>query len=87
MSADPEQLARFAHVEPPPALDAWVRSRLEDAVAARARRTPAPAHSTRARVPQSIPLAERVALAVGFVACSVQASGFVLRWVWSALGR
>ena len=33
MSPDPEQLARFARVEPPAELDAWVRSRLRAAVA------------------------------------------------------
>jgi hypothetical protein len=40
---------------------------------------------TTPRVPASMPLAERLALAVGAVACGVQASGFVLRVVWNAL--
>jgi hypothetical protein len=32
-----------------------------------------------------MPLAERLALAVGAVACGVQASALVLRVVWNAL--
>jgi hypothetical protein len=41
--------------------------------------------ATTTRVPASMPLAERVALAVGAVACGVQASALVLRVVWTAL--
>jgi hypothetical protein len=77
LSRDTEELARFARVEPPAELDAWVRAQLRAAVAERAHATP--------RVPASMPLAERLALAVGALACGVQASGFVLRAVWNVL--
>jgi hypothetical protein len=48
-------------------------------------RAPEPSRATPARVPVSIPLAERLVLALGAVACAVQASGLVIRIVWSAL--
>lgn len=38
LSPDPEELARFARVEPPPELDAWMRDRLRAAVAQQATR-------------------------------------------------
>lgn len=102
---DTEELARFARVEPPAELDAWVRAQLRAAVAERAHPTQvdamgrAPAHDENGlharsgepmrtatpRVPASMPLAERLALAVGALACGVQASGFVLRAVWNVL--
>jgi hypothetical protein len=105
LSRDTEELARFARVEPPAELDAWVRARLRAAVAERAHHarvdvmSGAPAHddsglrarsgepmrTATPRVPASMPLAERLALAVGAVACGVQASGFVLRAVWNVL--
>jgi hypothetical protein len=103
MSPDP--LARFARVEPPAELDAWVRERMRAAVAQHAHPAPAgtaaraaaqdprssharagqPARTAARRVPASMPLAERLALAVGAVACGVQASALVLRVVWSVL--
>jgi hypothetical protein len=112
MSPDLDELARFAHVEPPAQLDAWVRARLRAAVAERAAdgasgavaprsalaapsepchgvsREPSRAAASRtmpARTPVAVPLVERVALAVGAVACGVQASGLVIRVLWSVL--
>jgi len=108
LSPDTEDLARFARVEPPAELDAWVRARLRAAVAehapaASSAAVPVSARNERsygvspepsraplprrvpARVAASVPLVERLALAVGAVACGVQASGFVLRVVWNAL--
>lgn len=103
MSPDP--LARFARVEPPAELDAWVRERMRAAVAQHAqparaataagaaaqdhRRSPArageAARATTPRTAASMPLAERLALAAGAVACGVQASALVLRVVWNVL--
>ncbi|HTV20344.1 MAG TPA: hypothetical protein VMG12_16790 [Polyangiaceae bacterium] len=87
MSPDPEQLARFASVEPPPELDAWVRARLRAAVAEQARVSAVPraADTAPARAPVSVPLIERLALAVGIVACGVQASGVLVRVFWTAV--
>jgi hypothetical protein len=101
MSTDRVELARFAHVEPPAELDAWVRTRLRAAIAeqapdaaiAAAPRSMAaeqpsslPRDPSRARpVAVQVPLVERLALAVGAVACGVQASAFLLRMVWTAL--
>jgi hypothetical protein len=103
MSPDP--LARFARVEPPAELDAWVRERMRAAVARHAQPALAgaaaratvqdhgrshadagqPARTATSRVPVSMPLAERFALAVGAVACGLQASALVLRVVWNVL--
>jgi hypothetical protein len=104
MSPDAKQLARFARVEPPAELDAWMRVKLRAAVAARAvpaSASPAmpvgmrrslprsvsrePSKASPARAPESVPLVERLALAVGVVACGVQASAFVIRLVCAAL--
>jgi hypothetical protein len=116
MSPDPKQLARFARVEPPAELDAWVRAKLRASVTERcaavseragadddaterfAARSgtgllgrasePSEARPTRARASRAaapVPFIERVVLATGAVACGIQASGFVLRLVWSAL--
>jgi hypothetical protein len=101
----PDPLARFARVEPPAELDAWVRERMRAAVAQHAplaragtaagaaaldhgrshARAGQPAPPATSRVPASMPLAERLALAVGAVACGVQASALVLRVVWNVL--
>jgi hypothetical protein len=103
----PDPLARFARVEPPAELDAWVRERMRAAVAQHAQparagtaarataldhgrsrshaRAGQPARTATSRVPASMPLAERLALAVGAVACGVQASALVLRVVWNVL--
>jgi hypothetical protein len=48
-------------------------------------RTAEAARATTARVPAPMPLAERLALAAGAVACGVQASALVLRVVWNVL--
>jgi hypothetical protein len=120
MSPDPllsrgtEELARFARVEPPAELDAWVRARLRAAVGEHAPAaasaaglllsgppltgtprsarsepsngvSPEAARTVPARVPVAVPLVERLALAVGAVACGVQASGFVVRLLCSVL--
>lgn len=92
MSVDPEQLARFATVEPPPELDAWVRGRLRAAVTDPARGGPAAQRASDTapeQVPVAVPLVERLTLAVGILACGVQASGVLVRIFWHAvmLGR
>jgi hypothetical protein len=119
MPPDLEQLARFARVEPPADLDAWVRARLRAAVIEHAPAAPSgaglpssglpssglpssarrePSHGVSpepsralsarrapARTAASVPLVERLALAVGAVACGIQASGLVVRVLWSVL--
>jgi hypothetical protein len=99
MSTDLERLARWANVEPPAELDAWVRTRLRAAVAQQApaaasataksgRAAPSSLSRDRSRaLPAAarVPRVERLGLAVGAVACGVQGSAFLLRLVWSAL--
>jgi hypothetical protein len=100
MPTDREKLARFAHVQPPAELDAWVRARLRAAVAEQApdaatAAAPRPMGADPSSLPRDpsrarpvaapVPLLERLALTVGAVACGVQASAFLLRMVWNAL--
>lgn len=81
---DLEALGQLARVEPPAELDAWVRAKLRAAVAEQAP-VPAGSRANPPLAPVSVPLGERLALAIGTVACGVQVSAFVLRMIWSAL--
>lgn len=58
MSTDRDRLARLAHVEPPPELDAWVRTRWRAALAEHARDAASAAAAPtpmRADAPSSLP--------------------------------
>jgi hypothetical protein len=83
MERGPEELQRWARVEPPPELDALVRGRLMAAVvqrrAAAEQASPESAPPLRAA---SVPLAERCVYAVGLLAYGTQAVSILARVVW-----
>lgn len=90
MDRDLAALSRLTVAEPPPALDALVRERMQAALARACRGGAYPANaseapaacSTRPGTPIAVPLPERCLYAVSLVVCGVQAVGVVARLVW-----